>query len=146
MTILKEKEKREESPNKGKWIKMNFDHGGYKKGDEFYYENAPFAVKRWADLPGRLGEALVVTVSDGKPPEKEIHTPYVCEKCGHVEGQPLEKKKTAAELNQEKINAAEKQDRADTTVFCKGVKADGSPCNRTKLVKGTDFCFQHPPR
>ena len=135
--------KTEESPHKGKWISMNLECGGFRKGEKFFYDDAPEIIKKWADLPGILGESLIVTVFDDKPPEKEAHVSYVCEKCGHVEGQSLEKKKTVAELNQEKIDAVEKQDRADTTVFCKGIKAGGEPCNRTKLVKGTDFCFQH---
>ena len=139
-------EVKKESPHKGKWVSMNLDCGGFRKNEKFFYDDAPNIIKIWADLPGIFGEALIVKVFDDKPPEKEVHVPYVCEKCGHVEGQSLEKKKTTAELNQEKIDAVEKQARADTTVFCKGLKAGGEPCNRTKLIQGTDFCFQHQPK
>lgn len=136
-------EVKKESPHKGKWISMNLDCGGFRKGERFFYDDAPNIIKIWANLPGMLGETLIVTVSDDKPPEKEAHIPYTCEKCGHVEGQPLKKAKTISELNQERIDAAERREKDDTTVYCKGLKVGGEPCNRTKLVEGTDFCFQH---
>ena len=143
MTAKKDKK----SPHAGKFIIMNIDHGAHKKGAEFYYDTAPREIQIWADLPGIKGETRVVTVLDkASSVEKAKRKPYVCLKCGHIEGQPLVPEKTTAELNQEKIDLLSEQEKTDTTVFCKGKKVDDSPCIRTGLKEGTDYCFQHQPK
>lgn len=151
--MTKEKEKKEiekrKKALKGKWVKMNFDHGGYKEGDSFFYDTAPEIIQMWAYLPGIKLDKKVVTILDEDPKgksEKKDHDPHVCKKCGHIDGQPLGSKKTLAELNQEKIAKLSKKSKSDETVYCKGIKPDKEPCKRTKLIKGTDYCFQHQPK
>lgn len=141
-------EKKEMSKHKGKFVQMNFDFGGFKAGEKFLYDFAPDIIKKWADLPGILGEKRIVTVLDEEPEVEKPKHFTKCPKCGYSETGSIEPEKSLPEKNQEAIDSfpdePDNLDRNSLDRACKGTNLDGSPCKFTgKKVLTNGYCIKH---
>jgi len=121
--------------------RMNIDLAGFKKGDWWVKGTEPPVVKKWVELGGGVyGTSPILTIEERDPLELgELKSEFtgVCPKCGYNS----DKKEVIPELSPKK-NEIKKTD--DDQVFCKGVKADGSPCEFSgNRVRENGYCFMH---
>jgi len=83
-----------------KVVEMLVDVGGFKKGQRWPLDEAPDIVKKWAELPGILGDQRICKVLDEPRTSvaEKVKEPYTCGRCGYVEGTSLDETPSAPVL------------------------------------------------
>lgn len=118
-----------------KYIRMNIDHGLWKKYEQWEYDKAPEIVRRWADnkdIAYTQQVCSIINIPEKKQTKKKKQ-----------EDQPKKETKKRGRPKKEKAEAPKEEKKSKEIKTCRGVKADGTPCQNTENLMPNGYCFWH---